>query len=437
MQLKWHEKLLILGHFALKVAVFIFVLRFAIKEFEPQDAGELLLLVLIFGLIGLALSFVASFIAAYIIVKRVDPVPALYSALASLGLGEVAPILHSVMPLIRIGFIIVVFYLAFKATMLYRGNKDDILGFLDPVRRVFWKNKRQPAPTRPVQQRPVQAATSRAAPPTRQGANPVLVKKPAKPKPRPRNLKAFDHLIGVDSAIQFLKDTLELPLLYPDKVKKYNLSPAKGLLLYGPPGTGKTSIAMATARYLGCIFYPVKSPQLVGSYVGTSEAQIARLFAEARRNAPSIIFFDEIDSIARKRDGRHLNRPSDIALTVLLSEMDGIHSNRGVFVIGATNRLDVLDEAILRPGRFDKHIKIDLPNREARIKLFQLYLSHRPMANVVPWEQLADLTAGASPADIRAICEAAATKALKRDVAQGKAGITTWDIMSAVKEQKK
>ncbi|MHB8757112.1 MAG: ATP-binding protein [Bacillota bacterium] len=184
----------------------------------------------------------------------------------------------------------------------------------------------------------------------------------------------------------------------------------------GPPGTGKTSLARATARYFGCAFYPVNASEFMGPFAGFSEQALRNIFAQARFNKPSIIFFDEIDAIGRRRDGSHINRPSDIVLNMLLAEMDGFLPNEGVFVLAATNRPDVLDEALLRPGRFDRIVELPLPSFEARVRLFEHYLKGRPVDEDLDYKTAATSTEGKSPADIAAMCNAGATKALKRKI---------------------
>lgn len=229
-----------------------------------------------------------------------------------------------------------------------------------------------------------------------------------------RDPHAFDGLVGLDEPIAALKMALELPALYPDRVKKYGLEVDRGLLLVGPPGTGKTSLARAAARYFGCAFRSISTPQLLGSYVGQSEQNLHSVFVWARQNRPCILFFDEIDAIGRKRDGAHLNRPHDVLLDVLLQELDGFEDRTGVFVLAATNRPDVLDEALVRPGRFDRIIHIGLPDRQARLKLFDLFLRGKP-----GWgdfdrgclERLADLTEGRSPAEIKSLVNEAVRRA--------------------------
>ncbi len=247
----------------------------------------------------------------------------------------------------------------------------------------------------------------------------VEVKKNPVPEPT-----AFDSLVGVDEAVEAIKDALELPIRYPEKIKEYRITPSRGILLYGPPGTGKTSLARAASEYFACCFISVRGSEIAAGLVGQTEQNLRGLFARARRERPTVIFFDEIDAIGRKRDGMALNRPSDLALNSLLAEMDGFETNnQGVFVLGATNRPDVLDDALLRPGRFDRLIEIGLPDAGARLKLWRLYLADRPIRGAINFDLLVRASEGMSPADIRSVTERLATEALKREVKGGKKGI--------------
>jgi hypothetical protein len=232
---------------------------------------------------------------------------------------------------------------------------------------------------------------------------------PKRPDP-----EAFNNLIGMDEAIQAIKDALEMPLKSPERIREYKINPPGGILLYGPPGTGKTCFARAAAGYFGCSFYAVNASSLVERYAGTAEQNIRELFAHARKHAPAIIFFDEIDAIGRRRDGEHYNRPSDIILQPLLGELDGFAGKQGVFVIAATNRPDVLDDALVRPGRFDCKIGMQLPGFEAREKLFKVYLRERPVK--LTWQDLQQVllaSDGFAGADIRAACDQAAMRAAR------------------------
>ena len=253
-------------------------------------------------------------------------------------------------------------------------------------------------------------------------------------KPDPH---AFDRLVGVEHAVRAVLDALEFPIRYPDKVRRFNLKPARGILLYGPPGTGKTSLAKATAKYFGCYFASVTPAYLLDRWVGGSERKVSSLFQEARRRTastgrPVILFFDEIDAIGRRRDGAHMNRPSDLVLNQLLAELDGIAPNSGVFVMAATNRLDVLDEALLRPGRFDRVIEVGLPDFAARKELFRKSLQNRPLAGDVNLDVVARYTEGRSPAVIVNICEQAAQIAARRSIQTGVEAITMQDLLEAV-----
>lgn len=256
-------------------------------------------------------------------------------------------------------------------------------------------------------------------------------------KEQPQTLKvepdpqAFDHLIDMEPAINVLKESLEFPIHHPELMEKYRIKPPAGLLLYGPPGTGKTALARAASKYFGCSFFPVKAGELLSSAVGSSEEKLREVFDQAKSNRPSIIFFDEIDSIATKRDGSNMNRPSDVLLTPLLTELDGFDGREGVFVMAATNRLDVLDEAVLRPGRFDRHIKVDLPGLEGRKKLIRHFLFGRPVkdVDVDHWAQVFERK---SPAWMEGIIDQAVIEAAKREGQGFKAtGITNEDIRKA------
>lgn len=268
-----------------------------------------------------------------------------------------------------------------------------------------------------------------------------IAKKKGAGKRAVTNEAAFDNLIGVDKAIQEFKNALELPILHPELVKQYHIEPPRGIILYGPPGTGKTSLARAVAEYFNVPFIYQKASAFNGRYVGTTEANVRRLFAQARQLARDkhsrvIIFLDEIDSIARRRDGGHLNRPSDLVLPVLLEELDGFKKEKDIFLIAATNRLDVLDEAILRPGRLDKHIEIGYPNLEARNKLFRLYLKGVPLCKGDEIEQNFDAIMDEcarkyeqiSPADIKEICQRVKVKAAARQAKIGVVGIKAEDL---------
>ncbi len=230
-----------------------------------------------------------------------------------------------------------------------------------------------------------------------------------------RDPAAFDHLVGLDRAVTAIKDAVEVPLLYPERVREYRLKPTKGILLVGPPGTGKTALARASAAYCGCAFRAVTQTDLTHGIVGGSEAKVRELFAWARQKAPAIIFIDEIDAIGGRRDGSSLNRPSDLILRCLLAEMDGFQPLTGVLILAATNHADLLDPALRRPGRFDQEIEIGLPDEEGRRRIWEVLLKDRPLAVGVDAAALAAATAGWTPAEIEGATNAAALQALKRN----------------------
>jgi SpoVK/Ycf46/Vps4 family AAA+-type ATPase len=231
---------------------------------------------------------------------------------------------------------------------------------------------------------------------------------------------AFDKVVGLEKAKEALRDAFALALGLTEearRMREYGVKPPKGILLYGPPGTGKTSFARAAARVFGCGFIVVNASSVAGMYVGQTEENIRQVFRFARANAPCVIFWDEIDAVAKKRGTAGVNSPSDLAINTILTEMDGFQGSEGVIVIAATNRVDQLDEALLRPGRFDVQVEVGLPDREAREKLFRLFLKDRPSA--VPPSELGSLareTEGLSPAEIQAAVNEAARQAAKKAV---------------------
>ncbi|MCD5409762.1 MAG: CDC48 family AAA ATPase, partial [Methanocellales archaeon] len=200
---------------------------------------------------------------------------------------------------------------------------------------------------------------------------------------------------------------------HPELFQKLGIEPPKGVLLHGPPGTGKTLIAKAVANESGANFFSIAGPEIMSKYYGESEQRLREVFEEAREEAPSIIFIDEIDSIAPKRE-EVTGEVERRVVAQLLSMMDGLEERGEVIVIGATNRVDAIDPALRRPGRFDREIEIGVPDRDDRIEVWQIHARGMPLADDVDVEELADHTHGFVGADISALVKEAAMKALRR-----------------------
>jgi transitional endoplasmic reticulum ATPase len=206
---------------------------------------------------------------------------------------------------------------------------------------------------------------------------------------------------------------MQLLLEKPGLSKDLGIEPPTGLLLYGPPGTGKTTIARVLAHESKCRFFATTPAEVNSMWLGESEKQVARLFAQARANAPSIVFLDEIDALLPSRTGG-INQYSDKVVNQFLHEMDGLNKNNRIFVIGATNRRDMLDPALLRGGRLSREIEIPLPDLAARIALFELNTRNARLDDSVDKEALAERTDGYSGANIKALVNEAGLQALIR-----------------------
>jgi transitional endoplasmic reticulum ATPase len=222
----------------------------------------------------------------------------------------------------------------------------------------------------------------------------------------------FDKVANLDEVKQRLIEAVVWPVTEPDRFKSMGIDPPRGILLYGPPGTGKTFVIRALAHEAGAAFFPVKGAELLDKYVGESERGVREVFARARAAAPSIIFFDEIDALAPVR-GRSTTNVTDSVVAALLTEMDGITDRGNVAVIGATNRADLIDPALLRAGRFETQIELGLPDPKARLALIDL--SDVPFAPEVDKQKLADVTEGMSMADLSGVLREAALAALRQD----------------------
>ena len=227
----------------------------------------------------------------------------------------------------------------------------------------------------------------------------------------------WDDVGGLDDVKQELKEAVEWPLKHPEKFEKFGVRPPKGTLLYGVPGTGKTLLAKAVASESEANFISIKGPELLSKWVGESEQGVREVFRKAKQTAPTVIFFDEIDSIASTRSAND----SDSGVTKrvvnqLLTEMDGLEELEDVAIIAATNRPDILDAGLMRPGRFDRHIKVNLPNEDARLSIVKVHTEGMPLADDVSLEKLAKQTDGYVGADIEAVCREAAMLTLRNNL---------------------
>jgi transitional endoplasmic reticulum ATPase len=222
---------------------------------------------------------------------------------------------------------------------------------------------------------------------------------------------------GLDKVKEELREAVEWPLKNPGMFKRLGIKPPKGILLYGPPGCGKTLLARAVATESEANFITIKGPEVFSKWVGESEKAIREVFRKARMAAPSVIFFDEFDALVPRRGmGYADSGVTERVISQLLTEIDGIQTLEDVVIIAATNRPDIVDPAVLRPGRFDRLIYVPEPDEKARLEIFQIYTKDMPLANNVDLQHLAEATKGYSGADIEALCREAALNALRRDV---------------------
>ena len=224
----------------------------------------------------------------------------------------------------------------------------------------------------------------------------------------------WDAIGGLEKIKEELKESIELPLKYDNLFNYVDMNSIKGILLYGSPGTGKTLLAKAVATESEANFISVKGPELLSKYVGESEKAIREIFRKAKQSAPSVIFFDELDSIAQIRNETDSDsHVGERVLSQLLTELDGIEELKDIVVIGATNRLDMIDQALIRPGRFDKLIEVPLPGDVEREKIFDIYLKNKPLSSDVNIHQLSEMSEGLNGAFISTICSIATVDAIK------------------------
>src|SRR6188472_1751793 len=228
----------------------------------------------------------------------------------------------------------------------------------------------------------------------------------------------WDDIGGLIEVKEELAEAIEWPLKHADLFNQADVRPPKGLLLYGPPGTGKTMIAKAVATTSEANFISVKGPELLSKWVGESEKGVREIFRKARQAAPCIVFFDELDAVAPRR-GRSKGdaHVTERVISQMLTEMDGLEDLKGVVVIGATNRPDIIDEALLRPGRFDRILEVPFPDKDAIKEILKIHTKKKPLDSAVNLDSLVELTDGYTGADIAAIVNAAAMSAIKEHVA--------------------
>jgi len=224
---------------------------------------------------------------------------------------------------------------------------------------------------------------------------------------------------GLENIKQELKEAVEWPLKYSDLFRKADTNPVKGILLYGAPGTGKTLLAKAIAHESGVNFISIKGPSLISMYVGESERAIRQIFKKAKQASPTILFFDEIDAVVPRRNSAGSDaHVTERVISQFLTEMDGIEELKGVMVLAATNRLDLIDPAILRSGRFDLLLELPLPDKKTREKIFRIHTKDKPLDKEVDLKQLAEETKEMVGADIEFICKKAAIMAIREYITQ-------------------
>lgn len=249
---------------------------------------------------------------------------------------------------------------------------------------------------------------------------------------------SWDDVGGLDALKDELREAIEWPLLHREAFERAGARAPTGILLHGPPGTGKTLIAKAVARMSDSNFISVKGPELFSKWVGESEKGVREIFRKARQAAPCVVFFDEIDALAPRRSGSDSSRASENVVSQMLTEMDGLEELEGVVVIGATNRPDMLDPALLRPGRFDRIVDVPLPDAASRERILAIHTRSKPLADGADLAAVARRAGGLSGAQLESVADRAALAALRRHVAGGSADpgrilITQDDLDGALK----
>jgi len=228
---------------------------------------------------------------------------------------------------------------------------------------------------------------------------------------------SYSTIGGLEDQIMEVKETVELPLKKPELFEKIGIEPPKGILLYGPPGTGKTLLAKAVANETNATFIKIVASEFVKKYIGEGARMVREVFELAKEKAPSIIFIDEIDAVAAKRLKSSTSGDREVQRTLmqLLAELDGFESRGDVGIVGATNRPDILDPALLRPGRFDRFIEVPLPNEDGRKEILRIHTAKMALSEEADLDLLSTLTEGVSGADLKAICTEAGMFAIRED----------------------
>ncbi len=243
----------------------------------------------------------------------------------------------------------------------------------------------------------------------------LIINKKVSSKKEISQIIGYEDVGGLKPAIEKIREMVELPFKYPEFFEKLNVTPPKGILLYGPPGTGKTLLAKALSNELKANFISIDAPQIMAKFVGEAEEKLRNIFKKAQSKTPAIIFIDEIDAIAPKRDG-FVSEVEKRVVAQLLALMDGTSSRGDVIVIGATNRQDDIDPALRRPGRFDREIDINVPNEEGRLDILKIHTRNVPLSKDVNLKKLAQVTHGFVGADLSALVKEAAIFAIKSKI---------------------
>ena len=231
---------------------------------------------------------------------------------------------------------------------------------------------------------------------------------------------SWDDVGGLDDLKEELREAVEWPIKHKEAFDHVGVKSPKGILLHGPPGTGKTLIAKALAKMTESNFISIKGPELLSKWVGESEKGVREIFRKARQAAPCIIFLDEVDALVPRRGSGSESHVTESVVSQILTEIDGLEELHNVLIVGATNRLDIVDEALLRPGRFDRIIEVPNPDAKGRQNILEIHTRKKPLGNDVDLAKLVDMTAGFSGAEVAAVANRAAIAALRKYVA-GKA----------------